>query len=33
LDFLPLPVVAYMIIGGGVLGLAGGLVSVSRFLE
>jgi len=26
-------VVAYMIIGGGVLGLAGGLVSVSRFLE
>ena len=33
LDFLPLPVVAYMIIGGGMLGLAGGLVSVSRFLE
>ena len=33
LDFLPLSVVAYMIIGGGVLGLAGGLVSVSRFLE
>ena len=33
LDFLPLSVVTYMIIGGGVLGLAGGLVSVSRFLE
>ena len=33
LDFLPLSVVAYMIIGGGVLGLTGGLVSVSRFLE
>ncbi len=33
LDFLPLSVVAYMIIGGGLLGLAGGLVSVSRFLE
>lgn len=33
LDFLPLSVVACMIIGGGVLGLAGGLVSVSRFLE
>jgi cell division transport system permease protein len=33
LDFLPTSVVAYMIIGGGLLGLAGGLVSVSRFLE
>jgi cell division transport system permease protein len=33
LDFLPVSVVAYMIIGGGLLGLAGGLVSVSRFLE
>jgi cell division transport system permease protein len=33
LDFLPLSVVAYMIIGGGLLGLAGGLVSVSKFLE
>lgn len=33
LDFLPLSVVAYMIIGGGLLGLAGGLVSVSRFLD
>jgi hypothetical protein len=26
-------VVAYMIIGGSLLGLAGALVSVSRFLE
>ncbi len=33
LDFLPLAVVSYMIVGGGLLGLAGGLVSVSRFLE
>ena len=33
LDFLPPSVVAYMIVGGGLLGLAGGLVSVSRFLE
>ena len=33
LDFLPPSVVAYMIIGGGLLGLVGGLVSVSRFLE
>jgi cell division transport system permease protein len=33
MDFLPLSVVACMIIGGGVLGLAGGLVSVSKFLE
>lgn len=33
LDFLPPSVVAYMIIGGGLLGLAGGLISVSRFLE
>lgn len=33
LDFLPPSVVAYMVIGGGLLGLAGGLVSVSSFLE
>jgi cell division transport system permease protein len=33
LDFLPLSVVAYMVIGGGQLGLIGGLVSVRRFLE
>jgi cell division transport system permease protein len=32
-EFLPPSVVACMIFGGGVLGLAGGLVSVSRFLE
>jgi len=33
LDFLPISVVTCMIIGGGLLGLAGGLVSVSKFLE
>ncbi len=33
LDFLPPSVVAYMIMGGSLLGLAGALVSVSRFLE
>jgi len=33
LDFLPGHMVAYMILGSGVLGLAGGMVSVSRFLE
>jgi cell division transport system permease protein len=33
LDFLPPAVIAYMILGGGLLGLAGGLVSVGRFLE
>ena len=33
LDFLPLPVVASMIVGGGLLGFAGGLVSVGKFLE
>ena len=33
LDFLPPSVVAYTILGGGLLGLAGGLVSVSKFLE
>jgi hypothetical protein len=33
LDFLPLSVVAYMISGGGILGLTGGLVSAGRFLE
>jgi cell division transport system permease protein len=33
LDFLPPAMVAYMIMGSGLLGLAGGLVSVGRFLE
>jgi cell division transport system permease protein len=33
LDFLPLPVVAYMTFGGGLLGLLGAFVSVNRFLE
>jgi cell division transport system permease protein len=33
LDFLPLSVVAFMIIGGSLLGLAGALVSVTKFLE
>jgi len=33
LDFLPPSVVAYMVVGGGLLGLVGGLVSVRRFLE
>jgi cell division transport system permease protein len=33
LDFLPPSVITYVIIGGGALGLAGGLVSVSKFLE
>jgi cell division transport system permease protein len=33
LDFLPPSVVAYIVIGGGLLGLVGGLVSVRRFLE
>lgn len=33
LDFLPLPVVAYVILGGGLLGLAGALVSVRKFLD
>jgi len=33
LDFLPPAVVAYMILGGSVLGLAGALVSVNKFLE
>ncbi len=33
LDFLPPSVVAYTIFGGGLLGLAGGVVSVSKFLE
>jgi cell division transport system permease protein len=33
LDFLSPSTVVSMIIGGGLLGLAGGLVSVSRFLE
>ncbi len=33
LDFLPLAVVAYMIAGGGLLGLAGGIIAVNRFLE
>jgi cell division transport system permease protein len=33
LDFLPPPVVAYMVAGGGLLGLSGAKVSVDRFLE
>ncbi len=33
LDFLPPSVVAYMITGGGLLGLTGAFVSVSKFLE
>ena len=33
LDFLPTTVIAYMVGGGGVLGFAGGLVSVNKFLE
>ena len=33
LDFLPPSVVVFMIIGGGLLGLTGALVSVSGFLE
>ena len=33
LDFLPPSVVAYMVSGGGLLGLTGGLVSAGRFLE
>jgi cell division transport system permease protein len=33
LDFLPPSVVACMIIGGGLLGLSGALVSVAQFLE
>jgi cell division protein FtsX len=33
LVFLPPPIVAAMIVVGGLLGLTGGLVSVSRFLE
>jgi len=33
LEFLPPPVIAYMIGGGGALGLVGGLVSVNKFLE
>ena len=33
LEFLPASVVAYMVAGGGLLGFAGGLVSVNKFLE
>jgi cell division transport system permease protein len=33
LDFLPPPVVASMIAGGGLLGFAGGMVSIGKFLE
>ncbi len=33
LDFLPLPVVGYMVLTGGVLGLVGAVVSVNKFLE
>ena len=33
LDFLPWPVVGYMTLGGGLLGLIGASVSVGKFLE
>jgi cell division transport system permease protein len=33
LDFLPPSVITYIIVSGGALGLAGGFVSVSKFLE
>jgi cell division transport system permease protein len=33
LDFLPLSVVTYMLSGGSLLGLAGALISVNKFLE
>jgi len=33
LDFLPPSVITYVIVSGGALGLAGGFVSVSKFLE
>lgn len=33
LDFLPPMVVTYIIVGGGLLGLVGGLVSVNKFLD
>jgi len=33
LDFLPLPVVGYMVLAGAVLGLVGAMVSVNKFLE
>jgi cell division transport system permease protein len=33
LDFLPPSVITYIIMGGGVLGLIGGLISVNRFLD
>jgi cell division transport system permease protein len=33
LDFLPPSVVAYMIVGGGLLGLTGAFVSVNKFLD
>jgi len=33
LDFLPLPVMAVVIFGGGSLGLAGGFISVNKFLK
>lgn len=33
LDFLPPQVVACMVGGGGLLGLAGGMISVGKFLE
>ncbi len=33
LDFLPPSVVAYMIVGSGLLGLIGGMISVNKFLE
>ena len=33
LDFLPPSVVTYMIVGSGLLGLIGGMISVNKFLE
>lgn len=33
LDFLPPSVIAYVILGGGLLGLVGGLASVNKFLK
>ncbi len=33
LDFLPLPVVTYMIAGGSMLGLVGAVISTGKFLE
>jgi hypothetical protein len=33
LNFLPPSVITYVIFGGGILGLAGGLISVNKFLK